>query len=188
MKSLKKNSIFLLHLFLISLICSVSYSNEKVRVCLSLERLESGKVFFNRQQDTVKTGENPIQKKEETKRPFFGKVYTYGLPPVEANGPCEVGVFKTFYLFGLKISGPRPVMTPYEKNEEILVQEVVGCGEEYIPDKEKDKLDKKERKEEKARKNKKAKMDKKEGKTDADDEITKNDKRVRKTNDFFDSP
>ncbi|WP_432671541.1 hypothetical protein [Flavobacterium sp. SM2513] len=184
MKSLKKNSVFLLHLFLISLIYSVSYSNEKVRVCLSLERLESGRVYFSRQQDTVKTAENHVQKKEETKRPFFGKIYTYGLPPVLGNGPCEVGVFKTFYLFGLKISGPRPVMTPYEKNEEILIQEVVGCGEEYIPEKEKDKLDKKERKEEKTRKNKKVGKNK----MDPDEEITKNDKRVRKTNDFFDSP
>lgn len=181
MKFHKKNRLFLLLLFLISLIYSVSYCNENVRVCLSLERLEGGKVYYSRQQDTVKTGENHVQKKEETKRPFFGKVYTYGLPPVHGNGPCEVGVFKTFYLFGLKISGPRPVMTPYEKNEEILIQEVVGCGEEYVPEKEKDKLDKKNKKDKKSRKEQKDNKD-------ADDEITKNEKRARKANDFFDSP
>lgn len=88
--------------------------------------------FVNKGQDTIKA-QNEIK---TTKRPFFGKIYTYGLPPAPDLGPCEVGVFKTFYIFGLKLYGPRQVTIPLKKNEKILIQEVVPCGTEYIPKKE----------------------------------------------------
>ena len=98
--------------------------------------------------DSVKPGENVKETNTaEVKKPFFGKFFTYGLPPAKGAGPCKVGVFQTTYFFGLKISGPKPVMKPYEKNEDILTQEVVECGEEYVPKKEKEKLLKKEKKE-----------------------------------------
>lgn len=69
------------------------------------------------------------------KKKFFGKVYSYGLPPADEAAACEVGVFTEFYLFGVKLFKPKPVMTPLEGKEEILSQEVVACGEEYVPKK-----------------------------------------------------
>ncbi|MDD3004563.1 hypothetical protein [Flavobacterium sp.] len=78
--------------------------------------------------------ENAVKAATPQKK-FFGKVYTYGLPPADETAPCEVGVFKEYYVFGLKIYKPRPVMTPLEGKEEILTQEVVACGEEYVPKK-----------------------------------------------------
>jgi len=67
------------------------------------------------------------------KRLFFGKVISYGLPPAPGIGPCEVGVFSTYYFFGLKISGPKPLMIPLKKNKQVLIQQVVPCGTEYPP-------------------------------------------------------
>ncbi len=114
---------------------------------------------FIQKQDSVKKGDNPNQVQKTAKKPFFGTVYCYGLPPVNGTGPCEVGVFQTFYLFGLKISGPNAVMESSKKNEQILTQVVVGCGEEYIPQKTKDKNDKKTKKEEKRMNEKKTRKE-----------------------------
>ena len=66
----------------------------------------------------VKINKDTIKAQKEAvpaKRRFFGKVFSYGLPPAPGLGPCEVGVFKTFYFFGLIINGPNPVMKPLKK-------------------------------------------------------------------------
>lgn len=87
-------------------------------------------------QDTIKSQKEALP----AKRRFIGKVFSYGLPPAPGLGPCEVGVFKTYYFFGLIINGPNPVTKPLKKNEYILIQEVVPCGTEYIPAKEEKKV------------------------------------------------
>ena len=115
-----------------------SYSTNKIQI----SKHENRSININ--QDTIKAQNET----KSVKRPFFGKVFTYGLPPAPDLGPCEVGVFKTFYIFGLKLYGPRQVTIPLKKNEKILIQEVVPCGTEYVPKKEEkkskgDKLDKK---------------------------------------------
>ena len=159
--------------------------NSKILLLREIDEIKSYNTIALRHltfQDTTKSNEKlKPSNAEKTKKTFFGKIYTYGLPPIEENGPCEVGVFKTFYVFGIKVFGPKPVMTPYEKNEEILTQEVVGCGEEYVPIKEKDKKDKKDKK----RKRKGEDSNKEKMKMDTINENLKDDKRIRKENDFL---
>jgi hypothetical protein len=104
-------------------------------------------ITFSDKDDSIKRQNelNPIV----AKRLFFGKVFSYGLPPAPEIGPCKVGVFMTYYFFGMKISGPRPVMIPLKKNKRVLIQQVVTCGTEYPPVKSVEKDVKLESKEEK---------------------------------------
>lgn len=141
---------FLLLLLFIGLLPKLSYSKEQNFFDLKIpERISFIITKNNTIEQSVefkfekkfryfkqKTPTDSIKSQKEAKsakKPFFGKIYSYGLPPAPGIGPCEVGVFKTFYFFGIKIYGPKPVMIPLKKNESILVQEVVPCGTEYPP-------------------------------------------------------
>ena len=146
-----------------------------------IEKIELDNIASNLKVTDTIIKSSPDSKKENTvktttpQKKFFGKVYSYGLPPADELGPCEVGVFKEYYIFGVKLFKPKPVMTPLEGKEEILSQEVVACGEEYIP------LSAKEKKS-KRKKNKEDKIVKTE--TETTNEIK--EKRIRKENDFLD--
>ena len=179
---------------LINLISLVAYSAKKstdINVfskLINLKKIENGNlkykkvIIYTSKIDSVKQDSIKQDKRHKpadsanTKKPFFGKIFTYGLPPADENEPCEVGVFKTFYVFGIKISGPTPVMKPCEKNEDILSQEVVGCGEEYIPETAKEKKSKKRKKD----------NEDKIVKTDTETTNETKEKRIRKENDFLD--
>lgn len=174
---------------LINLISLVAYSAKKsteINVfskLINLKKIENGNlkykkvIIYTSKIDSVKQDKrHKPADSANTKKPFFGKTFTYGLPPADENEPCEVGVFKTFYVFGIKISGPTPVMKPCEKNEDILSQEVVGCGEEYIPETAKEKKSKKRKKD----------NEDKIVKTDTETTNETKEKRIRKENDFLD--
>ncbi len=138
-----------------------SYSKEKNQCVKFLQSAESncylqnsGLIYFHTTKEIqlqknrfynfdVKINKDTIKTQKEAvpaKRRFFGKVFSYGLPPAAGLGPCEVGVFKTYYFFGLIVNGPNPVTKPLKKNEYILIQEVVPCGTEYVPAKEEKKV------------------------------------------------
>jgi hypothetical protein len=62
--------------------------------------------------------------------PFWGTGYSYGQPP--ATGPCMVGVYSNYYVFGINVTGDAdPVMITNANGH--YVQAQVPCGTAYQP-------------------------------------------------------
>lgn len=62
---------------------------------------------------------------------FWGWDYSYGQPP--ASGPCMVGVYRSYYVLGIRVSTIEPVMEPIPGDPDRTRQVQVPCGTKYTP-------------------------------------------------------
>lgn len=82
--------------------------------------------------DLYKMAENYNQSTTNSSRnPWFGWGYSYGQPPV--SGPCMVGVYKAYFIFGIQVTESVAVMEPNPNNPDRPRQVQVPCGTEYTP-------------------------------------------------------
>lgn len=62
-----------------------------------------------------------------TDRRFWGSQISYGTPFEGIDGNCYQGVYSTYYVFGIAVSGPKAVQNDNGSNA------YVPCGTEYQP-------------------------------------------------------
>lgn len=62
-----------------------------------------------------------------TDRRFWGSQISYGAPFEGIDGNCYQGVYSTYYVFGIAVSGPKAVQNDNGSNA------YVPCGTEYQP-------------------------------------------------------